>query len=169
VRILGIDPGSRFTGYGLVDRHGSRLETVAHGRIKLPEKTDLAPRLALLTAALEELLDAHRPDVAVLEALFHGVNVRSLIVLAQARGALVATLARRGLEVAEYTPAEVKTAVTGSGRADKEQVGRMVRLILGLGKQRIAADATDALAVAICYAQRLRLDRLSACRKSFSQ
>lgn len=99
--------------------------------------------------------------MAVLESLYHGVNPRSLIVLAQARGALVLTLARRHLEVHEYSPAEVKSAVAGNGRADKEQVGRMVRLILGLGDEKLPSDTSDALAVAICYAQRLRLDRLS--------
>ena len=105
------------------------------------------------------------PDVAVLESLFHGVNPRSLIVLAQARGALLATVARLGLPVAEYSPAEVKTAVTGHGRADKAQVARMVVLILGLGSgEKLSSDASDALAVAICYAQRLRLDSLGGRR-----
>jgi crossover junction endodeoxyribonuclease RuvC len=113
-----------------------------------------------LSREIESLVRSRQPDVAVLEALYHGVNPRSLIVLAQARGALVATLALLGLEVHEYSPAEVKTAVTGSGRADKQQVGRMVKLILGLGAERLPADASDALAVAICYAQRLRMDRL---------
>jgi crossover junction endodeoxyribonuclease RuvC len=98
--------------------------------------------------------------LAVLESPFHGMNSRSLIVLAQARGALLATLAGRGLEIREYTPAEVKSAVTGNGRADKEQVARMVRLILGVSGPAWPADATDALAVALCCGQRLRLDRL---------
>lgn len=95
-----------------------------------------------------------------LESLFHGINPRSLIVLAQARGALVAAIGRAGIELYEYTPAEIKSAVTGSGRADKEQVSRMVRLILGLGEEGLSADAGDALAVALCLAQRSRLDRL---------
>lgn len=161
LRILGLDPGSRFTGFGVVDRRGSRLESVEHGRITLPAKKPLAERLVQLDRELEELIAATRPDVAVLESLYHGVNPRSLIVLAQARGALVLTLARRHLEVHEYSPAEVKSAVAGNGRADKEQVGRMVRLILGLGDEKLPSDTSDALAVAICYAQRLRLDRLS--------
>ena len=158
--ILGLDPGSRFTGYGLIERQGSRLSCVDHGRIALPRNAALPVRLARLVRELETLVRDRRPDVAVLESLYHGVNPRSLIVLAQARGALVATLALLGLEIHEYSPAEVKTAVVGHGRADKEQVARLVRLILGLGAVRLPADASDALAVAICYAQRLRLDRL---------
>lgn len=158
--ILGLDPGSRHTGFGLIDRQGSRLACVGHGRISLPRDMPLPARLARLSRELEALVRAHAPDVAVLESLYHGVNPRSLIVLAQARGALVATLALQGLEVHEYTPAEVKTAVVGHGRADKEQVGQMVRLVLGLTREPMPADASDALAVAICYAHRLRLDRL---------
>jgi crossover junction endodeoxyribonuclease RuvC len=102
-----------------------------------------------------------QPDLAVLETPFHGMNARSLIVLAQARGALLAVLAGRSLEIREYSPAEIKSAVTGNGRADKEQVARMVRLLLAADpRQSWAADATDALAVALCCAQRLKLDRL---------
>ena len=160
MRVLGLDPGSRYTGYGVVDRRGSRLKCVDQGRIALPRDAPLPLRLAHLSREIESLVRSRQPDVAVLEALYHGVNPRSLIVLAQARGALVATLALLGLEVHEYSPAEVKTAVTGSGRADKQQVSRMVKLILGLGAERLPADASDALAVAICYAQRLRMDRL---------
>lgn len=160
LRILGLDPGSRFTGFGLIRRRGSRLECLAHGRIALARAAALPARLAHLAREVEVLLRERQPDVAVLESLYHGVNPRSAIVLAQARGALLAALALHGLEIHEYSPAEVKTAVTGHGRADKRQVGHMVRLILGLGDERLPADASDALAVAICYAQRLRLDRL---------
>ncbi len=132
MRILGLDPGSRYTGFGVIDRQGSRLRPVAQGRITLPGSSPLPARLALLARELGDVLRRFEPEVAVLEALFRGVNPRSLIVLAQARGALLTTLATAGLEIHEYSPAEVKTAVTGSGRADKTQVGRMVNLILGL-------------------------------------
>ncbi len=161
MRILGIDPGSQRTGFGVVDRHGSRLTAVEYGLITCGSQP-LPDRLAHLAREVAGVVQRCRPDAAVLESLFHGVNVRSMIVLAQARGALVAALALEGLPIAEYAPAEVKNAVTGSGRADKIQVGRMVRLVLGLGQRKIATDATDALAVAICYAQRLRLDQLGA-------
>lgn len=158
--ILGLDPGSLHTGYGLVERRGSALRAVEAGRLSCPRSLAVPARLAHLSACLGELLDRCRPDLAVLETPFHGMNSRSLIVLAEARGVLLAGLAGRGLEIREYTPAEVKSAVTGNGRADKEQVARMVRLLLAAREEPWASDATDALAVALCCAQRLRLDRL---------
>lgn len=161
LRILGIDPGSRRTGFGVVDRHGSRTRSVAFGVISCPQSMSVPERLARLATELRGVIDEHRPDVAVLESLYHGVNSRSLIVLAQARGALLATVAGQGLEVTEYAPAEVKLAVTGNGRAGKDQVARMVKLALGLGQVRAGVDATDALAVALCFAQRYRIDRLA--------
>ena len=157
--ILGIDPGSLHTGYGLVEKNGSAVRVVEAGRFSTPRDLALPARLAWLCGRLQELLGRHPPELAVLESPFHGMNARSLIVLAQARGALLATLAAQGLEIREYTPAEVKAAVTGNGRADKEQVARMVRLLLGTDG-RWPSDATDALAVALCCGQRLRLDRL---------
>jgi crossover junction endodeoxyribonuclease RuvC len=159
--ILGLDPGSLHTGYGLVEKHGSALTAVDAGRFSCPRNLELPHRLAHLAGRLDELVATRRPDLAVLETPFHGMNVRSLIVLAQARGALLAVLAGRGLEIREYSPAEVKSAVTGNGRADKEQVAHMVRLLLAARGDGWAADATDALALAICCAQRLRLDRLA--------
>jgi crossover junction endodeoxyribonuclease RuvC len=160
--ILGLDPGSLHTGYGLLLKRGSTLTTVDAGRFSCPKNQALPARLAHLAASMGELLVRHRPDVAVVESPFHGMNVHSLVVLAQARGALLAAIAGHGVEVREYSPAEVKSAVTGNGRADKEQVARMVRLLLSLGDERVlAADATDALALAICCAQRLRMDRLT--------
>ena len=160
MRILGLDPGSRFTGYGLIERQGSKLLPITQGRIAVGAASPLPDRLARLCRELHELVRRHEPEAAVLEALFHGVNPRSLIVLAQARGALLAALATDGVEIYEYSPAEVKTAVTGNGRADKQQVSRMVNMILGLGSAQLTPDASDALAVAICFAQRLRIDRL---------
>lgn len=159
--ILGLDPGSLHTGYGLVDKRGTALAAVDWGRISSPRRQPLPRRLADLAASLGELLDRRRPDLAVLETPFAGMNPRSLIVLAEARGALLAGLAGRGLEVVEYTPAEIKSAVTGNGRADKGQVARMVQLLLRLDGEALAEDTTDALAVAICCAQRMRLDRLA--------
>jgi crossover junction endodeoxyribonuclease RuvC len=161
VLILGIDPGSLHTGFGLVERHGSALQLKEAGRISCPRDLPLPARLAHLVGGLEGLLVRWPPDLVAVETPFHGMNARSLIVLAQARGALLATLAVRGLEIREYSPAEVKSAVTGNGRADKEQVARMVRLLLAADGDW-ASDATDALALALCCAQRLRLDRLAA-------
>ena len=158
--ILGLDPGSRVTGYGVIRRQGSELRALAEGRIELDTATPLAARLAQLSLEVERLVDRVAPEAAALETAFHGRNSRSLIVLAQARGAILATLGRRSLPVAEYAPAEVKIAVTGNGRADKSQVARMVDLLLGLRARHRASDATDALALALCYAQRFRIDRL---------
>jgi crossover junction endodeoxyribonuclease RuvC len=160
--ILGIDPGSLHTGYGLVEKRGSALTHLDAGRFSCPRDLDLPRRLAHLAGRLGELLDRCPPDLAVLETPFHGMNAHSLIVLAQARGALLAVLAGRGVEICEYSPAEVKSAVTGNGRADKEQVARMVRLLLAARGEGWSSDATDALALAICCAQRLKLDRLAA-------
>lgn len=156
--ILGLDPGSRYTGFGVVAGSGSRVRLIDQGRIVLPPSRPLAERLGLLSRRLDEILDRHRPDIAVLEGLFSGVNVRSLIVLAQARGALLAALSRAELEICEYTPSQIKSAVTGSGRADKEQVAKMVRMILGY-RDELSVDASDALAAAICCSQRAGIER----------
>jgi crossover junction endodeoxyribonuclease RuvC len=158
--ILGIDPGSLHTGFGLVEKHGSTITLVEAGRFSCPRGLALPARLASLAGRLEEMAARLRPDLAVLETPFLGMSPRTLIVLAQARGALLAVLAGRGVEIREYSPAEVKSAVTGNGRADKDQVARMVRLLLAARGEGWEADATDALAVALCGAQRLRLDRL---------
>jgi crossover junction endodeoxyribonuclease RuvC len=160
--ILGIDPGSLHTGYGLVEKRGAALTPLEAGRFSCPRDLDLPRRLAHLSQRLNELVERRPPDLAVLETPFHGMNAHSLIVLAQARGALLAVLAGRGIEICEYSPAEVKSAVTGNGRADKGQVAHMVRLILATRGEGWASDATDALALAICCAQRLKLDRLAA-------
>lgn len=159
--ILGLDPGSLHTGYGVIEKQGSSLLPIEAGRFSCSRDLPLPERLAHLAGRLQDLLARRPPDLAVLETPFHGMNVHSLIVLAQARGALLAVLAGRGIEIREFSPAEVKSAVTGNGRADKEQVARMVRLLLAARGDGWASDATDALAVAICCAQRLRLDRLA--------
>jgi crossover junction endodeoxyribonuclease RuvC len=165
--ILGLDPGSLHTGYGLIERRGATLTLVDAGRISCPRSMALPNRLAHIAACLGGLLDRRLPNLAALETPFHGLNSRTLIVLAEARGVLLAILAGRGVEIAEYSPAEVKSAVTGSGRAEKGQVAQMVRLLLGgaapAGARRSGSDpddVTDALAVALCCAQRLRLDSL---------
>lgn len=173
MRFLGIDPGSRVTGYGLIEQVGDRLRATDCGHISCPTDLSLAERLARLADELAAVLTREKPDVAALESPFHGLNSRSLIVLAQARGALLATLARHGVAVLEYAPAQVKTAVTGSGRADKRQVARMVQALLGLHDPTLSADTTDALAVAICAAHRYRLDQMAraapaAARKGLS-
>lgn len=159
--ILGIDPGSRHTGYGAVRKEGPSLAAVEAGTISPPTRASLPDRLLHLSREIGAVADRLQPATAVLETPFHGLNVRSLIVLAQARGALIAALAGRGIEIREFSPAEVKSAVAGSGRAGKADVARMVRLLLSF-QDECSEDATDALAVAVCCAQRLRMDRISA-------
>lgn len=155
-----MDPGSRHTGYGAVQKDGPDLRVVEVGTVSPPSGPPLPERLLHLGRELGAVADRLRPDVAVLETPFHGMNSRSLIVLAQARGVLLACLAGRGLEIREFTPAEVKSAVTGNGRSAKPQVARMVRMLLSFDGE-CSQDATDALAVAICCANRLRMDRIS--------
>lgn len=163
--ILGVDPGSRATGWGAIRCDGPEVRLVEAGTLTPPAADPLPRRLAALAAGIGEIADRLRPATAVLESPFHGMNARSLIVLAQARGALIAALAARDVEVREFTPAEVKSAVAGSGRAGKPEVARMVRLLLAMRADgpgaALSTDASDALAVALCCARRLRYDRIS--------
>lgn len=158
--ILGLDPGSRHTGFALLEARGDQLEAVDFGRLSCPATQPVPRRLASLVEQLTDLLDRQPPQVAVLETPFHGLNSRSLVVLAEARGALLATLASRDIEITEYSPAEIKSAVAGNGRADKAQVARMVSVLLALDAGNLSSDASDALAIAICYAHRSRFENL---------
>ncbi len=164
--ILGLDPGSRYTGYGVVEQEGSRLRELDSGRIVLVSEPSPAARMALLAEGVEQALDRWQPAAAALETLFHGRNSRSLIALAQARGVILSVLGRRGLDVEEVSPAEVKKAVCGNGRADKTQVARMVEVLLGASAGRRSADASDALAVAIYYVQQRPLRRVVEAARS---
>lgn len=148
--VLGIDPGSRATGYGLVMRNGQRLSAVAHGVIRPRAKAPLADRLETIFSGLVEQIERHGPVAAAVEEVFFSANARSALTLGQARGVALLAAAVKGLPVFEYTPSVVKNAVVGYGRAEKRQVQQMVRLILGLPGAP-AQDAADALAVAICH------------------
>lgn len=153
MRVLGLDPGSRRTGYGLVVRQGGRIECLAHGTIRTPERATLAERLATIATAVAGLLDAHEPDAVVVEEAFYHRNVRSTLVLGHVRGALLVTAAQRGIAVAEYSPRTIKLGVTGWGAAPKEQVAAMVQRQLGLAR-RPETDAADALAGALFHLNR---------------
>jgi len=161
VLILGLDPGSRHTGYGLIDAKGDKLQALAHGRISCRPAQPLEQRLRFLHDELGAILLQWQPEAVALESLFHGINSRSLIVLAQARGALLASIAAAETRLVEYSPAEVKSAVTGNGRADKTQVQRMVSLLLSVPLEDLNADSADALALAICYSHRRGMERIS--------
>jgi crossover junction endodeoxyribonuclease RuvC len=153
VRVLGVDPGSRHCGWGVIERVGSRLVAVAWGRLSPSAGRPLPERLGEIAAGIAGVIAEHRPDHAAVERVFHGVSTRSLIVLAEARGAVLGELGRLGVGVSELAPAAIKSAVAGSGRADKAQVARMVALLLALPGSRPPADATDALAAALACAQ----------------
>jgi crossover junction endodeoxyribonuclease RuvC len=151
-RVLGIDPGSRVCGYGLVTVDGDTLAYVECGVLTAPEAWPMEARLGELARSLGEVVDDLRPGELAVEDVFTRDNVRSALALAQARGMALAVAGLRGLAVASYTAPAVKKAVTGGGRAEKDQVARMVQALLGL--QRLPrADAADALAVAITHAR----------------
>jgi crossover junction endodeoxyribonuclease RuvC len=152
VRIFGIDPGSVRTGYGCVDTDGGRHRLVACGVLSAPPGSLLADRLHVIYDGLARMLRESAAECVVVENLFHARNVRSALVLGHARGVAVLAAVEAGLPLVEYTPAEVKQAVVGYGRADKRQVQQMVKLLLGLAAPPASYDAADALAVAICHA-----------------
>ncbi len=156
MRILGIDPGSRATGYGVVEQRAGQLVHVAHGTLR-PRGESFALRLNHLHETLREVIALHQPDVAAIEQIFVSGNARSALVLGEARGVLVSALGSVGLVVHEYTASQVKQGVTGSGRAAKPQVKAMVRRLLAL-ERLPASDAADALAVAIRHAHGGRLE-----------
>ncbi len=150
MKVLGIDPGTRACGWGVVEIHRRQLRPVAHGVIRL--EGSLPARLGTLLKELQKVLEAQTPDSVAVEGVFTHRNARSAIVLGHARGVALAAAAGVGLEVEEYAPATVKRTVAGSGRADKEAVKTMVKRLLGLSG-RLAVDASDALAIAICHLQ----------------
>ena len=151
IRILGVDPGLRITGFGVIDKLGNKLSYVASGCIKTDASASLPTRLGTIYAGLRELVATHRPDQAAVEIVFVNVNPQSTLLLGQARGAAITALVAGGLEVAEYTALQVKQAVVGNGHADKTQVQHMVRRLLALPGDP-SPDAADALACAIAHA-----------------
>jgi len=151
VRILGIDPGLRITGFGVIERRGQRLTYVTSGVIRSNDQESLPLRLKTLFDGIAEVIAATRPDEAAIEKVFVNVNPQSTLLLGQARGAAITALVTADLPVAEYTALQVKQAVVGHGKAAKDQVGYMVARLLTLPGQP-SADAADALACAICHA-----------------
>jgi crossover junction endodeoxyribonuclease RuvC len=154
--VLGIDPGTARTGYGLVERTGSSLRSIDYGCLETPSDWALPQRLLSIHQAVEDLITTHRPELVGVERLFFNKNVQTAFAVGQARGAVLLTAAQHGLPVYEYGPHEVKMAVTGYGRAQKDQVQRMVQAVLGLAELPRPDDAADALAVAICLAHAYR-------------
>jgi crossover junction endodeoxyribonuclease RuvC len=151
VRILGIDPGLRITGFGVIEKRGTKLAYVGSGCVKTHEATELPQRIKILLDGLAEVIATHAPQQAAVEKVFVNVNPQSTLLLGQARGAAISALVSAGLPVAEYTALQIKQAVVGHGKAAKEQVQQMVMRLLDLPGAP-SPDAADALACAICHA-----------------
>lgn len=152
MRVFGIDPGSVRTGYGCVDSDGTRHRLVACGAVSGTRDAGLPERLRAIHDELLHHLRAFKPDCVAIESLFHAHNVKSALVLGHARGVAVLASVEADVPLVEYSPAEIKMAVTGYGRAEKRQLQQMVQLLLGLEAPPAPHDAADALAVAICHA-----------------
>ncbi len=155
MRILGIDPGTRVVGFGVIE-DGGRLTLVEAGCVQAPARDPLPRRLARIGVDLRAAIERTRPDVIVIERAFFGRNAASLIALGEGRGVALLCAAEAGREIFEYAPAEVKKAVVGHGGAKKDRVGEMVTALLGLEQCPSPTDVSDALAVAICHSQRRR-------------
>ena len=151
MRIFGIDPGSERTGYGCVEREGSRHQLVVCGAITAPAGDSFPNRLARIHRELVALLSTCQPECVAIESVFHAINARSALKLGHARGVAMLAAVQYGCPVVEYTPTQIKRAVVGYGRADKGQVQQMIKLLLCLETPPSPHDAADALAVALCH------------------
>lgn len=156
MRILGIDPGTGILGFGVVDSVKGKLQLVDGGVIRTPVKEDDAVRLQTIYEELSDIIAATKPDVMAVEKLFFAQNVTTAMTVAQARGVVLLAAMQAGLKIAEYTPLQIKQALTGYGRAEKKQIQEMVRIILGLKDVPKPDDCADALACALTHSQNLR-------------
>lgn len=154
MRVLGVDSGSLSTGYGFVEEQGGRLTALAYGAIRNKGDLPHPARLFHIQNELRELIRTHRPDLLALEDAFVAKNARSALILGQVRGVVMATAMTEGVEVKEFTPNQVKMALTGYGHADKTQMQQMVKLLLNLPTPPQPHDAADALAIAVCALNR---------------
>jgi crossover junction endodeoxyribonuclease RuvC len=162
VKVIGIDPGTASCGYGIVHEKDGRLRAIDHGWWKTSAAERQELRLKTIFDAVVELVAFHQPDAVAIEESFVGVDARTALSVGQARGAIMVAVANAGVECAEYPPARVKQVVCGYGRAEKQQMQRMVKVILGLQDEPAPSHAADALAVAICHALAPPLLRIAA-------
>lgn len=160
MRVIGVDPGTRIVGFGVVEFSGNRISPVAYGVVRASEKLDYEKRLKTIYDGLMLAIEKHRPEVLAVEEAFFGKNVASALKIGEGRGVAILAGANAGIPVVQFAPTAIKKAVVGQGRASKEQVQRMVRVLLGLKEEPKPADAADALAVAICYCHRARFKQL---------
>jgi crossover junction endodeoxyribonuclease RuvC len=158
--LLGIDPGTAITGYGLIAQQGNHIKQVCHGVIRTEANLELAARLLKIHRQLEQLIQEYQPAAVAVEQLFFNKNTRTALAVGQARGVILLAAAQAGLEIFEYTPLQVKQAVVGYGRAEKSQIQEMVRMLLCLPELPKPDDAADALAIAICHAHSRKLGGL---------
>lgn len=158
--IIGIDPGTQITGYGIIKCIDGACRAIDYGCVRPPASLKLSDRYLIISNGVDELLEKYRPDVLVVETQYVHKNVQSAIKLGMARGIVIVAAKRRGLAIFEYTPAKAKCAVVGNGRASKAQVQGMVKLLLNLDEIPSPEDAADALALALCHAQSLRFRQL---------
>ena len=152
MRIIGIDPGYAIMGYGVLDYIGNKFTAVEYGSITTEAHTPNEERLMLLYDGLNEILDKYKPDEAAIEELFYNTNATTAIMVGEARGVALLACAQHGVNISEYTPLQIKSSLTGYGKADKKQVQTMVKMILGLSEVPRPDDTADAVAAAICHA-----------------
>ncbi len=155
-----MDPGSRYTGYGVVELREGRLCRIASGRVEAFRAEGLPQRLLVIYQELSQVIQTHQPLACSLEKIFHSVNPQSSLILGHARGAAMLACAEAGLEVFEYSPTEIKNAIVGQGRASKGQVAAMVTILLNLQGQKLTEDEADALAAGICHAHSASLGQI---------
>lgn len=156
MRILGIDPGYGIVGYGVIEITGNRFFHVAHGAIRTNKNFELCFRLEEIYESLNDIIKKYNPEESAVEKLFFFRNVTTAMAVSEARGVIQLSLVKAGLNIAEYTPFQVKQAVTGSGKAEKGQIQRVLKMLLNLSATPKPDDAADALAVAMCHANSLR-------------
>jgi len=150
---MNTNSGSRFTGFGIIEKAGNRLRHLHSGVIRCDKLDDLSEKLVLIFDSLIQQIETFQPEKGAIERIFHSVNANSSLVLGHARGTALLAMKKKGLLISEHTPTEVKSAVVGAGRASKDQVAAMVRILLNLDRtKKMKDDETDALAVAICFA-----------------
>lgn len=160
--ILGIDPGTAITGYGVISQQGNHIKKVCFGAIRTGSQLPMAKRLSLIYDELRQLICEYQPDVVAIEELFFNKNTRTALAVGQARGVILLAAATSGMEIAEYTPLQVKQAVVGYGRAEKAQIQEMVRMLLCLNEIPKPDDAADALAIAICHAHSRKMGKYNS-------
>lgn len=158
MRVLGLDPSLQSTGFGIIESEGEKLQAIVYGIIKPEIRATFYQRLNDIRIELEKIVDCYRPDEVAIENPFYARNVRTALSLGQVRGAVLVALASRNCPLFEYSALEIKKAVTGYGQAEKDQVQRMVKILLNVDDDRMSLDASDALAAAICHLNNRRLE-----------